>query len=650
MDFVIAFQYDAYKVPDGYTAVPVTDQAYPLQVCALIKRKPEALGGALVLLRDRFDARIVLGCVLDAAQRVQQWIELWVQNVSGVKQTAPACREALSNAILDKRWKNLAKNLETLHHDGIIRTGWEETHPAPTLLHAEKQKPIHPLDPVTGAAWELCMDDDLLAEHGLPPYKTSLDRYLFVRDKDGKPTFSPVTTDAPTTEDTVPLDEVAETSDKLIPFNLEGGLIIVRPFYSLAYDEYLGILNGGKREGLLHGTGLLDPDETSQPLGSVDHPGRMFLAKQGQGGRLIEALHLKLCLLNDVFMQVRQTTSATQHPFLNLSSDSFRVRFNGRNPTLPFLWTSQACLCQTGVAVELPIVSTESRFYIRPPQNAQAIFWPASANFSCSGRGDMRIRQVIPEERRGTMVDGTFLAADPVTVHKNDLVWFRMHLGEQRLDLYAHMEEDRALAKDEWRFRTVGQQMDHAMLERLKAAEGVPLKNTAFEVLPLLSSPCDLYTLAVIGLKTLVVDNQITLPVALDELISLAREAGRNDFESDDLLLRIGDLFNSDERWVLSLGPQHLANAEFTPEEAFAYVPQSLWWGVLAMLIRMLPGISPFSTCQDFGDAPDNNLGRVFDSALLDIEYLATVSRSLIVTDWSFNREVHDVLDQLGDF
>jgi hypothetical protein len=41
---------------------------------------------------------------------------------------------------------------------------------------------------------------------------------------------------------------------------------------------------------------------------------------------------------------------------------------------------------------------------------------------------------------------------------------------------------------------------------------------------PLLSTPCDLYSLAVLAVRALLVDQETTLAVALDEILSLARQ------------------------------------------------------------------------------------------------------------------------------
>jgi len=124
----------------------------------------------------------------------------------------------------------------------------------------------------------------------------------------------------------------------------------------------------------------------------------------------------------------------------------------------------------------------------------------------------------------------------------------------------------------------------------------------------------------------------------------LARQVAVDYDGSLDLGERIHRLFEGDKRWVLSLGPQRLTFDEVAPEDAFDLVPAVLWWDTLAMIVRMFPGIGPDSACRDLGDAPAGGLHKAFDKTLADVEALLMRTRSLVVIDWRFNREIHAVL------
>jgi hypothetical protein len=58
----------------------------------------------------------------------------------------------------------------------------------------------------------------------------------------------------------------------------------------------------------------------------------------------------------------------------------------------------------------------------------------------------------------------------------------------------------------------------------------------------------------------------------------------------------------------------------------------------------MLPGIGPDSYCRDYGDAPRGGLHKIYEQAQPALDALLVRTRSLIVIDWRFNREIHAVL------
>ena len=156
------------------------------------------------------------------------------------------------------------------------------------------------------------------------------------------------------------------------------------------------------------------------------------------------------------------------------------------------------------------------------------------------------------------------------------------------------------------------------MLAQLKAGEGVPIPETIFDVISLLSAPCDMYSLAMLAARALLVDPDTTLAIVADELISLARQVGAEQPGATGTPLgeRIRTIFQADPRWLNSLGPQRLTREKLTPQEAFDLVPANLWFDTLALMIRMLPAIGPDSICRDFGDAPRGGFHKIYDPAL----------------------------------
>jgi hypothetical protein len=172
----------------------------------------------------------------------------------------------------------------------------------------------------------------------------------------------------------------------------------------------------------------------------------------------------------------------------------------------------------------------------------------------------------------------------------------------------------------------------------------VPVADTPFEIVPLLSSPCDMYALAVLAIRTLLVNKQTTLPVALDETLSLARRVAQGHDESVALGLRIRGIFEADGRWAAALGPQRLTQEEITPEQALDMIPAEVWFETLGLIVRMLPGMGPDSLSRDYGDAQQGGIHKVLDAPARALDDLVLRTRSLIVIDWRFNREIHSVV------
>ena len=637
-------------IPAEYAAVPVAaDQAgRSLSICAMVRKKPDPVAGHLVVLRDLIDGRVLLGCLLDAGGVVQEWIELWIQDSQGLSGTTAACREALTNAVLDDRWKSCFLAMSQSDPAAIIRTGWEQANPLPTYVDLSAMSPIHPVDPQSGKNWELCRDDVLLKGRKLPTYSGSLHRYLYIPSLAAESPMIPVTPDAPGGEGVLSITEITGGRRGLLALNAGAGLMMVRRHCPIRLEPFIDLLSGGSWDGVFHGRSILNLGATGEALKNsnpdLTSSGWLFLARHGQAGRIVEALHLKLRLLADVAEAVRRVSAASQRPMLNLSADSFQVRLAPPGAGLPFLWTARALVCHPGEAVALPIHTSTVQYFLAGGQSGASVYKPASAGQSTRGRCSVRIRQVLPEAGGQTIVEGTLATQERFAAARLDLVWLRMNLTCGRVDLYGQLEQATALAAGEWRFRTIGQRFGQEAVAALRSAEGVPVNDTPFEIIPLLCTPCDLYSLAVLAVRSLLINDKTTLPVALDEMLSLARQLAAGYDEAVPLSQRIRQLFESDGRWAESLGPQRLINQEFTPAEAMDLIPAEVWFDVLAAVVRLFPGMGPDSLARDYGDAPQGGIHKVFDPVVEALDDLVLRTRSLIVIDWRYNREVHAVV------
>jgi len=256
------------RLPDGYIAVPIAEdqKLSVLKICVLVRPEPDPVGGHLVVLRNTVDAKIFLGCIVDASAQVLDWLELWMQNSGALINTPAASRLNLSNAMLDDRWNKQFRAFEQLDASAILKTGMENSNSLPTLIDISASCPVHPMDPESVTHWKLCTDEGLLQQNGLPGYSSTLHRYLYVPASSSASKFVPVTPGAPTNESTKPLSEICADDANTVPFNIAAGLMLVRKHEPADLETYIDILSGISWDGLKHGRSILDFGEQINAL------------------------------------------------------------------------------------------------------------------------------------------------------------------------------------------------------------------------------------------------------------------------------------------------------------------------------------------------------------------------------------------------
>lgn len=633
-------------LPKGYAAIPINqdEKKASLKICVLVRSKADPVGGHLILLHDRIDTKVYLGCIVDVAGQVHDWLELWIQSNQGLLNTPIAHRQPFSNLALDNRWIRQFQGLAQLGQETIVRTGWESKHPLPTLLDPSSSSTVNPVEADSQSPLELCTDDGLLTQKQLPTYSGSAHCYLYVPALGAESPFAPVTPEAPTNEFTKPLSELCGDQAHQVPLNLGAGLIMARKHLPIGLEPFIDNLSGAPWDGLRHGKSELNlgfqTDVLKGKNGVLAGNGRLFLESRGKSGRLAETFYLKLGLLSDIVSSVQLLVSHLQRPLLNISADSFRIKLAQPGCSLPFLWTAKAELTDPGDAISLAIEKSDVSYYLSASAGAASVYRPLDASLPAKGQASIRITEISAGVDQTTIVKGTFATQERIRLVKHDLVWLRLGHAAGTVNLYARLEKDSAMAPGEWRFHTVAQDMREPDVANLQAAKGVPMSGTPFEVVPLLSSPCDLYSLAVLAVRMLLVDNTNSLPRALDAVLSLARKVETTHDASVELNDRIKNIFAADNRWLNVLGPHHLTLDKIASDEAATLFPITLWWAALAMIVRMFPGLGPDSICRDYGDASQRGLHKVFDRTIAELQGLMLRTRSLIVPDWGSNYEI----------
>jgi hypothetical protein len=554
--------------------------------------------------------------------------------------------------MLDERWRRQAQAFEQMGTAQAITCGWEMSHPLPTFLDAASLSPVHPREERTGTYWRLCRDEAILARGGLPSYAGSVHRYLYLPDSDSQTCLIPVTPGAPTNDRTRPLSEACPACAKLIPFNPAAGLMLVTRHYPVDLESFLDLLGGETKPGRSsRAAANVDPGPALSGAGerAPSYPGRLFLEAQGRDSRLIEIFHLKLALLSDIVVSIHSVIRGLQQPFLNLSEQSFRVDLSGAGGLLPFLWNAHPRLVEPGRAVAVNVETADLKYYVSPLVDETSVYRPLATSLPARGRASLRIRKVVADSPEAVTVEGTLATQERLELNQSDLVFLQLGLSSGHLCLHAHLAADSALAGDEYRFRTVSHHLLPDQVRDLREAEGVPVSEVLFEVVPLLSSPCDLYSVAVLALRILLVDRGTSLPVVIDEMLSLAREVQVNLDPAAPLEAAVERVFRSDSRWLRSLGPHRLTAEGIAPEEALGLIPDDLWWSALAMVVRMFPGLGPASLCRDYGDARPGGLHLVFERVQTDLDALILKSRGLVTPDGRSDRQIAALIRQYLD-
>jgi hypothetical protein len=436
-----------------------------------------------------------------------------------------------------------------------------------------------------------------------------------------------------------------------LPFNPAGGFLLVRSFCPLKLTDFADVLAGKSWPGLsCAGLSFDLGDGYSQlddPERIVQQGGHLFTGRDGSTGQLREAFHLKTNLILQVLVQTREAIRVQQLPMLNLSADSFRVGLSHTGAGLPFFWTARVELTDSSSGVALPIPTSNSRYFLPPAASGPSVYRPETLRTLAGGEGELRIRKVLDPAPEAICIEATLASDERLAIAASDLIHIRFSLPIGRVDLYGHADESAALAAGETRFRTLPQKLPDSITGALEEAMGTPIRSVHFEILPLLSSPCDMYALAVVAARILLVDEQNSLSVVVDQLLSLAQQVSTQYDQEGPFAERLRTIIDSDPRWHAALGPHRLTANPVMREIAPRIVPIELWWDIVGIVIRLFPGAGPDSFCRDFGDAPPLALDAIFERPLTELELLQVRTRSLVVTDWDQNLEIRAAIAEV---
>jgi hypothetical protein len=640
----MTYQETGISLPEGCRTLFLSprDGHAPLSICFLTA---SATGTSLVLLRETIDATVYLGCLVDRTGDPKGLLEIWVQNVDRMAHSFRAQIEAVDNSLVDRRWSERVALFRRLNRSRLIETGWETVHPPPAFVDGKGETVVYPVEPTTNRPFVLCTEDAPLASAGLPTYTSSLHRFLWNGPGIEKPVFVAATSNAP-----IPLGvkSRSEAFPDLSPLNPAGGFLLIRSLCPLRLTEFADLLGGKSWPGFSCDRISFRLGGAYSQLGDAEmleqRGGHLFAGRHGGPSQLQELFHLKMNLILQTLTETREAIRSQQLPILNLNAESFRVRLSETGTGLPFFWTARVELVESSAGVPLPIATSDSRYFIPPGVPGPSIYRPEILRVLTHGEGTLIIRKVLPPVPEGTCIEATLVTDERLEMAGSDLMHVRLALPVGRVDLYGRTDASLG-RKGETRIRTLPQKLNEDVLNALEQSAGTPVTTAHFEILPLLASPYDMYAAAVLAARILLVNEENTLAIAVDELLSLARQISARYTEESPFAERLRATIDEDSRWRQSLGPHRLTSRPGMREMAVQAIPTELWWETVGIILRLFPGAGPDSFCRDFGDAPALALDGIFEKPLAELERLQLRTRGLVVTDWVQNVEIRDSIE-----
>ncbi len=633
----------------GCSLAPIQpDCVGALSMCVLVRSEPDPLGNWFVLLREIPGASVYLGAITDASGRIVDWLEIWVQTLDFRNTELINYRGQLTNTSFDQRWRKEFEDRVSRCPDVVFTTGLETSNPSPLLIQPRRINSAG-FASVTSSAWRLCKDDGVLESCNLPAYTKSPHRYLFDGGA-GHPNFLALTEEAPSNSHVQPKDRMKDGAPEAVVFNPCAGLIQASRFHALELEDYFQVLEGkpwdaGRANSwatrLLGVKAYIRLEEWSSRA-----RGLPFLRFGGgdHADRLNEIFYLKLAAIVDMMREVQDCIRVHQLPLLNISPASFCVSLPEANELFPALWAAKCKLLKPSQAFPLHITSTQQRYFIRMGSAEPSPYLPEGLAAQSSGVGSVFIRG-LAAETDGVVLDGRLVAEDYVALDPHDLLWFRLPLAQERLELYAHVytSESTSSRSREVRFRTIPTKISDSTLAVLKRAMGTAFPRSPYEVWPLLSSPCDLFSVGVIAVRALLSNSTTNLPVILDEVLSLARLLGSEPFKGD-AAQRLLALTKQQPRLLDLISPHFLAGSGETPAQARDKISFELWLEAIATILRIFPGCGSHSYCSTFGHVSPLALETVFNEPIDSLELVGTRLRSILAPSLSDNDEIASIV------
>jgi hypothetical protein len=375
------------------------------------------------------------------------------------------------------------------------------------------------------AALRTCRDDARLAAAGLPLYSSTAARFLHCpscppageeeRFYAGSPaearglgervgTLEDLRRELAGASGREPAGEDLPPSGWTV-FNLHDSPWLATRLASLSFDELLARLGGG---------------------GAEERAGGGFLfAAEGSGIDAVEVLALKLAVFVQAVSALRRHYLLLGRPHLDLHPDHLRAEPGPPADGLPSLWSFQVKLlgassaqpASLGPGIEVPL----------PPRNPRAPYASSAirtSRLATPSLAELLVERVVAEKGgwdlyrlEGTLLDPHGFFPAPAPRDWVQLAWPRDLLGAGR-STAARLDPRVAPQSVEIAITTEPVELDPALAQRLGRPGGFRVPGVRYKIYPALSAPEDLYSLGLLLLRVLLVNDGQALS-ALEPLV-----------------------------------------------------------------------------------------------------------------------------------
>ena len=594
--------------------------------------------GPWFVLRRTLIADVYLGCLADSKLAIWRWVEIWVENRT--RQIGSLQRHAVrvSNGELDRKWACSIDELSSGRRGDWFATGYE-TNPLPVFAPDPRSTSGYGL-----TEWVLCKDDDLLVAAGLPPYSTTWNRYLTRSDSAGAE-FLAVSEIEPVHERARSLVDAFGQDAKSILFNSQSSYIAARSLSPFSLDDMLKRLSG-REVGAVGGDGFGVGSEARFPKSvfrEIGAPRAILYDSTSRGARLLESFVIRLRWFGELMREVSQVTARRQVPFLNLSPASFEFSAVDADFATFSSGLVGPRLANFGDAIICERGTPPTRYFLPSNPGLSSIYLPSTASVFCQGDGDFRIRRFDTAQK---ILEGTFDSQTRIRLSNTDLVFLTLPLPSGDITIPGYFE---SRGTKDVRFKSRPVALSTDMEQLIKSREGLSVRQSSFEVLVQWSSPADLYSISILGVR-MFLPSADAFPSVVDDFLRLAKEY--KEYKSEDGSVGnprevLGQIFASDDELRRNLGPSRMLVEGVDTGWVEEWIPSELWHDLLLVLISCVPGKGYGSVSQDLNDAPADALHVIYKEPLTRITELAIRAKSMLSIDWSQNRDVSQVVQQL---